>query len=331
MKTKLTLIAILAAAILSLSGCILVTSPDDDLKPANTKTGTLNLTISSDYNEDYYIDKVFNNTKEIWNSEEHPKTYMTEGAHINLPAGSYDKIQVSINDSNNEYLETQTLNRITIRAEQATDKIITPVITGTLNVSLSDNYNKKLFIGEIFIYKKNKLIEDYDSDDYPGTYMNGASFELKAGTYTIEGKIYKKEHSYDTVANFYKDFSKTVTITSGKTNSLVIKTDNPFTGTMNVYIDKEYQNHYYVGTVYVKQNGSWKEVWDAEDHPTTYYKEVHVELKEDWYDFKFEIFKVREKNEYLDSWYDDEFVEDVYITADRDTDFSYGYFGITKK
>lgn len=334
MKKKLTFIAIFAA-VLALSSCVWVDLGDDDVKPATTKTGTLNLSIATAYRNDYYIDKVYikkNSTfAEVWTASEHPNTY-TEGAHVNLTAGSYSEIRVDINTINGSFFETQTIYSVKVPSESSTSRTITPTVQVSVTASLSNSYNNKLYIGTVFIEENGRWKEIWDADDHKSTFLNGASFSLKPGDYNFKIEVYKLRSGSETIDNLWetKLLSKTISNTyNGK--KITFDVINPNPGYIKVTIDSEYYNWYYVGDIYIWENNDWKKVWDAKDYPTTYLNGATVALYEGTYDVKFSIYKCRKNGEYSDSFYDNEFEYNVSINAEKDTKFTYGSDGIEKK
>lgn len=111
-------------------------------------------------------------------------------------------------------------------------------------------------------------------------------------------------------------------------SSCIIIDSPDYEGSLNVSIDSEYQEYYYVGTIYVDRGYGWEEVWDANDHPKTYYKEAHVNLTEGWYDVMFETY---EFGFHKDHHYEDYIKEDVFIDGGHATNFRFGRKGITYK
>lgn len=294
--------------------------------------GELKVTLSNTYNDKLYINAIYiqNIGSSIWIQKWDVKDHMSDfrnGSIFSLNKGTYN-VKVEIykfrenEPDNDSWYENKFIDSVTINPNQQTSRSVTPSNPnpGTLKVKLSNTYSDLLFIGEVKVNGS----EQWNSDDHPSDWKNGASFELKPGTYSIEVNTYK-QNADGTAASKYQTFTRDVTIIGGQTNYLTLTASEP-KGTLKVSIDYAYQNYYYIGEIYTKQgSSSWTKVWDANSYVDTYRKKAEVKLTEGKYDIKFVTYKV---GDIKDTKYTEYTRENYYITSNQTTYFTFGSEGI---
>lgn len=173
---------------------------------------------------------------------------------------------------------------------------------GSICFTMRDKYRSDYNIEDVCIKENGSWVSQKDLDDYSYKY-----------TVTVTAKVYSEIRItiYKNGSFFENRIYKSVRVYGDKATSFTVQPTQQ--GTLNVRISDTYKHAYYIQKISIKENGTYKDIWNYYEHGNYLTEGAYIDLDPGkYYDFKVSIYKLSGN-----TWFEDQTISSVEIEEDK--------------